>query len=198
MSKLADGYQLVPTGIDQRHFAVAATRPGGVGHIRDLATLEDPDAPPLRSMRFILGDEGACRDETGGPKASFRFQPGLWLWTCPLPLLTLVDAEELPIGAVTKLQIHPAGKIPGTVGACIVGEAQFSQTILASVYWQAMKRRIFNGVCLIASTADHKADLIRSGTIEGVKLETLRSACCPRARIFQSWVGPAPHPERGG
>lgn len=187
---ISERFRLVRTGTDGWHFAIAvAGDPGGLKHTRDLAGVEDPDAPRGRAMRFVLADEGPCRSVTTGPKASFVLERGQWEWICPLPMIFIVEDEQLRLGTVTALQIYPAGKIPGTIGSCLVGVAIFGQTVLATISWRGVRTGMLDATCAIFWTRDdEKGERLRSGRIEAVQLETVAAACCPRARILESWV----------
>ncbi len=186
-------YRLVPTA-DRLRFTVAVVRPGveRATHTKDLAALEDPDAPPGRMVRFVLADEGNNVDPlTGDVKPSFRLSFRRWSRAPVVPLIIESDGAPLRVGGVVQLKLHPSGCIPGAVGQCLVGTATLNTSILASVFWQAIRGGLINGVCAVVAAPAWLAR-IRRARIEAVRLGTLAGGSCPRARIMESWIANGP------
>jgi hypothetical protein len=112
----------------------------------------------------------------------------------------LVDGEDVPLGRVTRTVWHPAGAIPGTIGACVGGEARFNRTLLASIYWAGVCNKTFDRVCAVLGV-DELGECVCGGSFEAVKLDNSNGASNPRARILEildsGAQGPA-SPEQAG
>lgn len=158
--------------------------------LRAWANQDDParTGMPPRRLRFVVADESELVGSHPGWRIdvrSIRFDQGANVEAFGGVPLAFCDSG-LVIGVAESITLEPPGTVPQTEGDTLVASARIFDTVLASIAFDAITRRVFDGACvaLCPETKDTEARVFRGGHAGAINVGDLASSCCRNARVL--------------